>query len=99
MPVGDCERAFAAAAARDGMVLARARVPWLNQRGHFGLPEGASGARATLEGIFAALGGNATAQSAKRLTALPGDFVHERNRQDLWIGVSCDLLVTSDLVA
>lgn len=77
MPVRDCERAFATAAAKDGLVLAPARVPWLNQRGHFGLHEKAAGARATLEAIFDALGGDKAAQSAKRLTALPGDFVHE----------------------
>jgi hypothetical protein len=77
MPVGDCERAFAAAAAADGVVLGRARVPWLNQRGHLGLPEQASPARRILAEIFAALQGDPVAQAAKRLTALPGDFVHE----------------------
>lgn len=77
MPVGDCERAFAAAAAADGIVLARARVPWLNQRGHLGLPDEAGEARSALERIFTALDGDPVAQAAKRLTALPGDFVHE----------------------
>lgn len=76
MPVGDCERAFAAAAAADGIILERARVPWLNQRGHLGLPQELVDARATLEQIFRALGGDLTAQSAKRLMSLPGDFVH-----------------------
>lgn len=77
MPVGDCERAFATAAAADGVVLGRARVPWLNQRGHFGLPDEADPARRVLTDIFAALEGDPVAQEAKRLTALPGDFVHE----------------------
>lgn len=57
MPAGDCERAFAAAAALDGVVLVRARVPWLNQRGHLGLPAEAAGAAAVMERIFEALGG------------------------------------------
>lgn len=77
MPVGDCERAFVAAAAADGIVLSRARVPWLNQRGHLGLPDAAQAARAVLADIFAALGGDPVAQARKRLTALPGDFIHE----------------------
>jgi len=77
MPVGDCERAFIAAAAADGLQLVRARVPWLNQRGHLGLPLGAEPARRALADIFAALDGDPVAQSRKRLTALPGDFVHE----------------------
>lgn len=58
-------------------MLGRARVPWLNQRGHFGLPERADSARGVLADIFAALQGDPVAQEAKRLTALPGDFVHE----------------------
>lgn len=77
MPVGTAEGAFAAAAASDGIVLLRARVPWLNQRGHLGLPAEASAARANLGTIFDALGGDAEEQAAKRLTSLPGDFFHE----------------------
>jgi hypothetical protein len=77
MPVGDCERAFAAAAAADGIVLGRARVPWLNQRGHLGLPDQAAPARGVLDDVFAALRGDPVTQGTKRLTALPGDFVHE----------------------
>lgn len=77
MPVGDCERAFARAAADDGVVLARARVPWLNQRGHFGLPAEAQEAREALDRIFDALDGDRDAQQTKRLTSLPGDFIHE----------------------
>ena len=77
MPVGTAERAFAAAAEDDGIVLSRARVPWLNQRGHLGLPDEASAARAHLARIFDALGGHDEEQAAKRLTSLPGDFFHE----------------------
>ncbi|WP_208543989.1 hypothetical protein [Nocardioides seonyuensis] len=77
MPVGDCEKAFAVAAAADGIVLARARVPWLNQRGHLGLPDQAHEARRRLDAIFLALGGDPEAQAAKRMTSLPGDFLHE----------------------
>ncbi|MBD7919161.1 hypothetical protein H9657_12855 [Cellulomonas sp. Sa3CUA2] len=77
MPVGDCERAFIAAAAADGLPLVRARAPWLNQRGHLGLPPGAEPVRRALADIFAALDGDPVSQSRKRLTALPGDFVHE----------------------
>jgi hypothetical protein len=56
--------------------LVRARVSWLNQRGHLGLPEIAAGVRAVLAAIFAALNGSEKEQAAKRLTSLPGDFVH-----------------------
>lgn len=77
MPVGDCERAFAEAAAQDGIVLVRAKVPWLNQRGHLGLPDAVAGARETLDRIFNALEGDHVAQTAKRTTPLPGDFFHE----------------------
>jgi len=59
------------------VLLARARVPWLNQRGHLGLPEMADGARRVLDDIFTALDGDPVAQTHKRLTPLPGDFVHE----------------------
>lgn len=76
MPRGDCERAFEAAAKADGVPLVRAQFPWINQRGHFGLPAEAAGAVETLAEIFTALGGIEDAQAAKRLTALPGDFVH-----------------------
>ena len=77
VPVGDCECAFAVAAERDGLVLTRAKVPWLNQRGHFGIPAEADSVRVPLERIFAALGGDPAAQRGKRLTPLPGDFLHE----------------------
>ncbi|WP_224766304.1 DUF7255 family protein [Nocardioides campestrisoli] len=76
MARGDCELAFCAAAAEDGIELTRAKVPWLNQRGHLGLPVGASAAVPVMEEIFSALGGIDVEQAGKRLTALPGDFVH-----------------------
>lgn len=74
--VGDCEREFAAAAAADGVALHRARMPWLNQRGHLGLPPEAGPVRKVLADIFAALGGDPLVQAAKKVRALPGDFVH-----------------------
>ena len=77
MAVGDCERAFAAAASADGIVLVPARVPWLNQRGYFGLPDAAMGALEPLNEIFKRLGGLEDDQRSKNLTALPGDFLHQ----------------------
>lgn len=77
MARGDCENAFSAAAAHDGIQLERARVPWINQRGHLGLPTEAAGAVDALAAIFEALGGDTAEQAAKRTTALPGDFVHQ----------------------
>lgn len=77
MAVGDCEREFASSAARDGVVLSRYRLPAINQRGHFGLPSEAESAIVALQSIFRDLGGRSGEQSSKRLTALPGDFLHE----------------------
>lgn len=76
MPVGDCERAFAAAAREDGLDLARGVEPWLNRRGHLGLPDLAAPAAAALEKIFLALGGDLAELAARTTTALRGDFVH-----------------------
>lgn len=76
MARADCESEFLAAAELDGIVLARARVPWINQRGHFGLPETAEHAVPVLRSIFEALGGDTASATAKRSTPLPGDFVH-----------------------
>ena len=77
MPVGDCEKAFLDAAAHEGIELVRYKQPWLNQRGHFGVPdEAAAAAIIPLDKIFHDLGGDSEAQSAKRATALPGDFIH-----------------------
>lgn len=77
MPVGDCENAFVEAALAHGVRLVRYKKPWLNQRGHFGLPDSASNIAVPLERIFASLGGNASEQSVKRKISLPGDFIHE----------------------
>lgn len=79
MPVGDCENAFIEAARGEGVELVRYQKPWLNQRGHFGLPDQAFGVTGALNSIFLALGGNSTEQAAKRTTALPGDFIHTRS--------------------
>lgn len=49
----------------------------MNQRGHLGLPPEAEPVMATLVRIFEELGGLEVEQAAKKLTALPGDFVHE----------------------
>lgn len=76
MPVGDCENAFLEAASREGIELTRYKQPWLNQRGHFGLPDEAEAAFGPLDEIFTALGGDSAIQSSKRTTALPGDFIH-----------------------
>lgn len=76
MPVGQAEREFAESASADGIELVRARVPWLNQRGHLGLPERAESVRQPLADIFDELEGLADDQAAKRMTALPGDYFH-----------------------
>lgn len=76
MPVGDCENAFMEAACREGVELVRYKKPWLNQRGHFGLPDRASAVTDPLNSIFLSLGGHSAEQAAKRTTALPGDFIH-----------------------
>ncbi|QOD04363.1 hypothetical protein [Pseudarthrobacter sp. BIM B-2242] len=76
MPVGDCENSFLEAAAHEGIELVRYKQPWLNQRGHFGLPGDAGAEFIILDKIFHELGGDGEAQSAKRTTALPGDFIH-----------------------
>ena len=76
MARGDCESAFQAAAAADGIVLVRARVPWINQRGHLGLPEQAAPVLPVLDEIFKTLGGIEPEQAAKKAMVLPGDFLH-----------------------
>lgn len=80
MPVGGCQAAFAEAAAQDGIALERCSLPWINQRGHFGLPNEASSAVEALGRICAALDGDADDQRGKRLTALCGDFIHRAKR-------------------
>src|SRR5262245_36555647 len=76
MPVGDCQREFARAAAKDGIVLTAQSFSWLCQQGHLALPWRASEARQTLERIFLALGGDLNDLSTGRSTALRGDFFH-----------------------
>jgi hypothetical protein len=76
MARGDCESAFWGAAEQDGIALVRAKVPWLNQRGHLGLPDKALAAVPAVNAIFEALDGIEVELAAKRVTALPGDFVH-----------------------
>lgn len=76
MSVGEAQAAFRAAAARDGVLLDRATVPWINQRGHFGLPSEAASVSGPLDVIFRELGGQPGVQAAKKLTPLPGDFLH-----------------------
>jgi len=64
-------------AARDGIQLEAARVPWINQQGHFALPHPAAEVVGpALEAIFRALNGEAAAQMGKRQTSLPGGFYH-----------------------
>lgn len=80
MSVGDCENAFLDAALHEGVELVRYKQPWLNQRGHFGLPEEAASVVGPLQEIFLALGGHPGEQSSKRITALRGDFMHLSTR-------------------
>jgi hypothetical protein len=76
MPVGDCQREFAAAAANDGIELTSQAFSWLCQQGHFALSED-SEARETLSRIYIALGGDEEVLATGRTTRLTGDFVHE----------------------
>lgn len=80
MPVGDAQTAFQQTAARAGIHLVRAKVPWLNQRGHLGLPDQCSAALPNLERAFQFLDGDRNEQQAKRLTPLPGDFMCPERR-------------------
>jgi hypothetical protein len=77
MARGDTQREFAEAAERDGIVLTGQSLPWLNQRGHFALPDAAGDARAALETIYLALGGDLATLAGGKTTTLTGDFVHE----------------------
>ena len=79
MPVGDCQREFAAAAAKDGIELTSQAFPWLCQQGHFALHDD-SAARETLRRIYIALGGDEEVLAAGRTTRLTGDFLHEPTR-------------------
>jgi hypothetical protein len=79
MARGDTQQEFAEAAARDGIELMPQSVYWLNQRGHLGLPDDNERrpARKALERIYVALGGDLEVLDVGRMTALPGDFIHE----------------------
>jgi hypothetical protein len=77
---GDCQRAFAEAAASDRIKLSKQSFPWLCERGHAALPEPLADTRNVLERIFLALGGDLDALAAGRRNPLPGDFLHEPTR-------------------
>ncbi|GAA3325921.1 DUF7255 family protein [Paeniglutamicibacter sulfureus] len=78
MARGDTENAFKAAALADGIALtSNYRFPWINQKGHFGLPDHAHSAAGPLHGILLALGGDAAAYAASSAKALFGDLLHE----------------------
>ncbi|MGB5037524.1 MAG: hypothetical protein WBQ66_12995, partial [Blastocatellia bacterium] len=86
MARGDTEREIQRLAEQDGVELSKQSVPWINQRGHLGLPEvgdsdeqtkGLRKARSALRRIFLELGGDETELAAGRPTRLPGDFIHE----------------------
>lgn len=77
MPVGDCQRRFALAAASDGVPLTSHKHLWLTQRGHLGLPPEAAEAQALLREVFLALGGDESLLAAARTTPLTADFFHE----------------------
>jgi hypothetical protein len=74
---GNCQRAFADAAAEDGIELRPQSFPWLCQQGHLALPERAARAAEALEPIYIALGGDLVALATARVTPLAGDFLHE----------------------
>jgi hypothetical protein len=74
---GDCQRAFAQAAAEDGIELGPQSFPWLCQQGHLALPTRAASAAEAIEGIYIALGGELIALATARSTPLAGDFLHE----------------------
>lgn len=88
MAIGDTQRAFARAAAEDGIVLVRQSFPWICQQGHFGLVRTALAHRdpvaavraeiaaKTLERICVSLGGDLECLRGGRPTPLPGDFLH-----------------------
>jgi len=78
---GDCQRAFATAAAGDGVALSPQSFPWLCQRGHLALPADASDAVAALAAIYEALGGDVDALASAPLTRLRGDFYHAPTRR------------------
>lgn len=78
MPVGATQNAFRDAARADGIELIGQRVEWLNRRGHLGLPNDGrfAAARAALERVYVALGGDLAMLATATTTPLRGDFVH-----------------------
>ena len=79
MARGDTQRAFAEAAAADGIIFERQSLPWLCERGHLALPDEAADARALLEEIYLALDGDPDALASARPNRLPGDFLHRES--------------------
>lgn len=78
MARGDCEKAFAEAAAADGIVLGRQSLPWITRRGHLALTdEACAPARDALQAIFEALGGDVGELQLAAAVRLTGDFLHE----------------------
>lgn len=75
MPVGDCQAAFGASARRDGVLLQAASIDGLTDAGHLALSPGV--ARAALERIFAALGGDEDDLAAGRHGLLRLDWYHD----------------------
>ena len=89
MPPGDLQRAFARAAAEDGILLGPATFDWLTEQGHIGLERVAKARRdpaivapaqaalAALAAIHAALRGDRAVLAASRENLLlPVDLVH-----------------------
>lgn len=90
MPIGGSQRAFAEAAAADGIALGSGSFDWLCEQGHVGLERVAQARRdpalerpvtaavELLTAIYVQLGGDPTVLSAARANLLlPVDLVHE----------------------
>lgn len=90
MPVADCQRAFAKAAADDGIVLEGRSFDWLCEQGHVGLERAAQARRdpalrvpvtaavQVLGAIYARLKGDVSVLHASRANLhLPVDLMHE----------------------
>ncbi|WP_029110936.1 hypothetical protein [Mycobacterium sp. URHD0025] len=78
MPVGATQHAFAELARRDGIDLVPQSLPWLNRRGHLGLPADVvdHATLGALERIYRALGGDLSMLATATTTPLRGDFIH-----------------------
>jgi hypothetical protein len=78
MAHGDCQHAFARAAAEEnGIVLMAQSFEWLSERGHLALPREAADAVAVLERIYTALGGDIDVLATARRNRLRGVLLHE----------------------